>query len=570
MSALGWRNSVAQGLAPVLLLIAGCSADETESATNDDVGSGALDDSGEPGDGGPDDVADGSSGPPTDVCEDGLPLRAWEEGETGVVRRALAGDFTIRTVQGREFNLRTDWTGCDSFIFIPDQIPNSQIDPASIWTRDIDALVAASPPNVHYFFVSTLPREASALAAVDSMARRVEQALDTLPREESDYWFERMHVVDTGAAQLPNWLKDTFAGAGREGFAIDRFQRVRGIGSFADVTRYNATLAAQEAWPWESNLANAAREARFFNAEVRREQELAALTDVTEVMIHSGEVIEQFAESDIMLPDAATMATFDGLQIDVTQLCPNNAAPEFGNCGAWDYLAYLFVYDGETRLELARFITTYHREGRFIVDATPMLVHLRDGGMRKFRWEWAPEWNKQPTATRVSLRFLRAGAADRPEELIPLWSGGLFTPDYNERQAPIQAQIPADAKRVELWAIITGHGAEYLNCAEFCDHQHEVRINGDVYLRTHPSVGNDQGCVDEVENGMTPNQWGTWWFGRGGWCPGQQVEPWIEDVTDSVVPGQTADLVYTGLLNGLSPQQNAGNIHMTSYLVVYR
>jgi hypothetical protein len=78
------------------------------------------------------------------------------------------------------------------------------------------------------------------------------------------------------------------------------------------------------------------------------------------------------------------------------------------------------------------------------------------------------------------------------------------------------------------------------------------------------------GCVDRVDQGMTPNQWGTWWFGRGGWCPGMQVEPYVVDVTADVPGGAPVTVSYRGLYNGRAPQDGEGNIHLLSYLVVYR
>jgi hypothetical protein len=68
---------------------------------------------------------------------------------------------------------------------------------------------------------------------------------------------------------------------------------------------------------------------------------------------------------------------------------------------------------------------------------------------------------------------------------------------------------------------------------------------------------------------MVPNQGGTWWFGRGGWCPGQQVDPWVVDVTADVTPGETVTLSYEGKLNGNTPPDNAGKIRMNSWLVIY-
>jgi hypothetical protein len=107
------------------------------------------------------------------------------------------------------------------------------------------------------------------------------------------------------------------------------------------------------------------------------------------------------------------------------------------------------------------------------------------------------------------------------------------------------------------------------NCAEFCNHRHQFTVNGKTYLKEHKEAGSDDKCVAQVDEGMTPNQGGTWWFGRGGWCPGQKVEPWVVDVTADVMPGQDAALEYKGLFGSNNPPDNAGNIVMNSYLVVY-
>lgn len=67
-----------------------------------------------------------------------------------------------------------------------------------------------------------------------------------------------------------------------------------------------------------------------------------------------------------------------------------------------------------------------------------------------------------------------------------------------------------------------------------------------------------------------PDQAGTWFFGRGGWCPGRHVDPWVVDLTQVVAPGGTATVSYRGLLGGTTPPDGSGNIDMASWLVVYR
>ena len=49
-----------------------------------------------------------------------------------------------------------------------------------------------------------------------------------------------------------------------------------------------------------------------------------------------------------------------------------------------------------------------------LLDITPMLPRLK-GGKQKFRWSWAPSWNKQPTATWLSLRFSNRNKGMRPQ-----------------------------------------------------------------------------------------------------------------------------------------------------------
>ncbi len=126
-------------------------------------------------------------------------------------------------------------------------------------------------------------------------------------------------------------------------------------------------------------------------------------------------------------------------------------------------------------------------------------------------------------------------------------------------------------------AVISGHGfgADTANCAEFCNHTHHFVVNGVEHIKAHPEAGTDEGCVDQVAVGTTPNQFGTWFFGRGGWCPGLDIPPWVVDVTADVTPGETASIAYQGLLDGepYDPDLTGGTfyprIDMVSWLAIY-
>ena len=79
-----------------------------------------------------------------------------------------------------------------------------------------------------------------------------------------------------------------------------------------------------------------------------------------------------------------------------------------------------------------------------------------------------------------------------------------------------------------------------------------------------------QKLLSQVEQGVEPNEHGTWLYGRNGWCDGQDVRPWLADVSaDLKAPGAGMNVVeYRGLYRGKDPQprQNPGYIMQSSTL----
>ncbi len=205
----------------------------------------------------------------------GLPEVAWIDGETGPRRGDLAGDFTAPLVGGGTLGLKAAWSGCDVWVVVPDSIPVSSADPTSAWTQDLPALLAASPRNARYVFVPVGSDDAAAHTSAAAMQGRVDAALAALPAADADHWRARIQVVDARAGALVNWVTLTLSAAGRTGFVIDRAQRIRGVGSLADVTRYDAALPG---WPWKNNLAYLAHEVRYANARALAEAALVAAT----------------------------------------------------------------------------------------------------------------------------------------------------------------------------------------------------------------------------------------------------------------------------------------------------
>ena len=73
-----------------------------------------------------------------------------------------------------------------------------------------------------------------------------------------------------------------------------------------------------------------------------------------------------------------------------------------------------------------------------------------------------------------------------------------------------------------------------LQIGEFCATEHRFTLNGKaphVKRQLLPATDAALGCAEEVDSGVTPNEYGTWLYGRDGWCNGREVAMWVEDVT---------------------------------------
>ena len=538
-----------------------------------------------------------------------------------------------------EFDLRDAWTGEDSYVFLQNINANTQ----SFWNSSVHALLAGqcrfgacsdpSVPNVHYFFISGRGDHDADYASISA---RIEDALALLDEDDaeygSDHWAPRLHVA-TGHREelgglveevLTTWPQEFSSSGGWswQGFAIDRFQRLREIG----LTRYVGDNFDNEMW-FANNVP------RHFNFEYERELFLHENPADLTVPLWSGEVVGgggRFAE--VVLPTEEEMPTFDHLEVDITMGCIEQGADK--NCFEWDYKAHMQVceveiepqeppadctyafedrladinieadtfactcsspYDGvvervrtcqavtdeetgETNgqwsacpcacgAEIARWITTYHRHGRWLTDITPSLAFMQKGGPARIKFQTS--YNYEMTG---ELRFSDRGKDKRPFAAIPLWGGGGFGSGYNDAHPPIEFEVPPGATGAEVVAFITGHGfnSDQANCAEFCPHHHHFAVNGgEEVVQANDEADDWMGCIPQIDDGAVPNQFGTWYLGRGGWCPGLDVPPFRGDVSADLDFDGINTITYRASLYG-QPPANAGSIWMSSYLVFYR
>ncbi len=514
-------------------------------------------------------------GAPTACDELGLPAAPLLPGE-GTSWGQVAGEFTVETTFG-PWSLAEMFTGCDSYVFINDL---GDSDSGALASSLNEVLFQRSAANVHYFFLSSTGDPS---AGADDWQGEVGAALFPLTPEEQDHWAPRVHFVTDAPEAIEGSVGDFVAAhADQRVFAIDRAQAWDNPGSTSDT----------ETGGFAQTAAVLGYVGRHYNFRYDQDAWLASL-DATEVP-----VIDQveftpdclvgeecfdtqngpFSNSNnwqtwpAQFPDAATMAGFDTMDLVVTATCGPSS---YADCGHWDYEAVVNLCSDdmctEPAQEIARWITPYSRPGtrRWVIDASPLLGMVADGGTQHFNFGMI--WNMNPSVwdLRFILRNEGRGAASR--EVIAAFSGNRgFDDNYNDAWTPVEFTPPAGTARVELVAIISGHGQNTDNCAEWCSHQHEFTVNGsDVHLREFPGQVTGQRCGEAVDEGVIPGQWGNWTPGRAGWCPGLPVQPWVVDITDQVTLGELNTLDYRGLYGGQPVTGNRGRIRLSSYIAYY-
>jgi hypothetical protein len=476
---------------------------------------------------------------------------------------ALAADFEVDTTQGT-WRLSENWSGCESFLLIQDQPRQATGWPKDLWARDVGDLLEALPTNTHVLFFSTLANKGKREEVLAALEKKVKNAFKTWGTEEADWRRDRLHYVTTKLSNIDEWLGLALQSPGW-GVGIDRAQRIRYIGSYGDPTRYNADAG----W-FEPNLSMAANEAIYYNFEAEREKRLEA-QNADVIPIWEGETIGcgwsgNCNYASVELPDAATMATYDSLELDITMECEGSG--EYGDCPPWDYLVYLYLCEDDAPescpVEFGRWITTYHREGRWVHDVSGLLPYLQEGGTKNFAFQTAQTYEVD-----LSIRLYNSGKEARPTGLTPLFTGGSFHGEYNDKYSPIEVDIPPEAKKVELAYVISGHGMESPgNCAEFCVTDHHFGVNGTDNKVSLLEASVQYGCQDQVAEGTVPNQYGTWWYGRSNWCPGREVQLKTIDVTEQVTAGESASFTYAGFFSDEPYSSGGANIRLQSWLVI--
>lgn len=531
----------------------------------------------------------GERGP--DVCDELSLPRAPLSTSTGIDFGDVAGDFTVQTLDG-PWHYATDRSGCESYVFLT-YFPDLRASPTGTWIGDTvwdsvpDGLMTLGARNVQYFYVSYEEDAAARQARMEAMRTTLEESLDfnfAADEAQQTFWRSHFHFVTDRVTEIdgsvgehvtdyfayvvsPDSRVDVGDGRGLAGpplpffFGIDRHQRFH---AGDDLSPYVGGTPSHRMASWAGHYYN-----HLFELDAR----LAADGATVVPILDAERTTTRIFNREVTLPDATAMAAFDHLEVEIGITC--DARNPFA-CSEWDRIADVQVCLDETctdRRELARWITPYWRRGpqHWTIDATPLLPLLAAGGATRFYVETGPEWERATEYVgTVALRFSTLEDAPHPAGAVRIYTGGPFVAAYNDRE-PVMVDIPAEATRVELVTILSGHGQTAPSqCAEWCDHRHLFTVNDTdlPVIRHDGTVGSDLGCAAHAADGVPPNQLGNWAPERAYWCPGLPVDARRDDITALVTPGEAATLDYRALYGGVGVPPT-GDIALSAYVVWY-
>jgi hypothetical protein len=249
-----------------------------------------------------------------------------------------------------------------------------------------------------------------------------------------------------------------------------------------------------------------------------------------------GEGGNRTIDVEVPLPEAGL--SYESIAMDFALRCPND------RCDWWDRLGWIAVVENagtedEVVYEVLRFITPYRLGGAWTVNTTSLRPLL--SGTVTFRvfidtWVGPGHANGDGWLVDASFDFRGGVPFNKAYAVLPLTpapTGVTYGDPASPTAQQLAAVLPEDAGRAVLRAFVTGHGqGNAENCAEFCSKTHWFDVAGTRFERTL--------WRDDCATTAVPNQQGTWTLSRAGWCPGDVVGAWTEDLTDLTTAGDLA------------------------------
>ena len=482
----------------------------------------------------------------------------FEDLECGSSFGDYACDFTLPTESG-DWNFAENYSKDENYLFVVYRGMNSTS--KKIWTTNLYNLFDKSPDNVHYIFLVDTEKSDLAEEKAQIIKDSVKDAYDMVG---NDGILKKIHIVGKPVSETDKWISDLLANNRSEFFfGIDRERRLRKGGSFSS---WNSSSLPPE-------FDNLYKEAEYYDYE-KRISDFIAGNSAKSTVFKGLEGVpfeeEGWTKSIDFTIDFKKLSENGELYIMLEQLCDDPKKCE------WDRLERLFLCDGtgeKCETEIGRWITTYGRSGKWLTDITALKPLFGKDGSYKFRFTVDGDYYVN------NLDFIFVSSDRETGSASPLFNQlEQFDENYNSHFEPVTFENTGDIKKAVINAYITGHGngSEEANCAEFCQFESVFTVNGQDFEIDFNKAGTSYGCFDEVKNGTVPNQYGSWPYGRAGWCPGKDVKLIEIDVTEALVSGENT-FSYAAYLDGKVYEPVVTNesgyraeIYLSSYITFYK
>lgn len=203
----------------------------------------------------------------------------------------------------------------------------------------------------------------------------------------------------------------------------------------------------------------------------------------------------------------------------------------------WDRAGNVELVTPFGNLELHKFITGFGGTTSHQQDVTSLVPFLRQGPV-KIRAH-IDTWVPQAWAMDFNLKI-----EDNSPEQAPTWNYSMFNDqDWRAGEFPANTRgrtitVPSGLDRVYMVYLTSGHASDGSGGDEFVQRTHKIVID-----RTE--VFNEVPWRTDGINFRSVNPWSGRWgdvwssdFARSGWIPGDDVNPYVIDVTDFLTPGR--------------------------------
>ena len=470
-----------------------------------------------------------------------------------------ACDFTLPLDKG-EWNFAENYSKDENYLFVFYRGLNSTS--KKIWTTRLYNLFDRSPENVHYFFLVDTEKSDLAEEKAQIIKDSVSDAYDMVGNSDI---LKKIHIVSRPASETDPWITELLKNNKSDFFfGIDRTRKLRKGGSFSS---WNSSDLPPE-------LDNLYKEAEYYDHE-KQTSDFIEENSASSVVFKGLDAVpfdeEGWTKDLFFETDFEGLSKNGELYIRLDQECDDPKKCE------WDRLERLFLCDetGEKcETEIGRWITTYGRSGKWLTDITLLKPLFEKNGKYKFKFTVDGDYY----VNTLSFYFVEKEASS-VKALIPLFNQReQFDETYNSHFEPVTFENSGDIKKAVIAAYITGHGngSEAANCAEFCQFESVFTVNGKKFEIDFENAGTSDGCFEEVKNGVVPNQYGSWPYGRAGWCPGQDVKLIEIDITEALVSGENT-FSYAAYLNGeiykpvvTDESGYRAEIYLSSFLSLYK